>query len=258
MTKTALTIPAANAQLEPYMKNLSRLASLAALVVGSSIALLTGAQAATTAFLGFGPALSQGFSFLNQYQQPGNLLLVIGNVENGPAFTNNLRDGTFSFPLGVFDTIEMTIGDYEPKFGVFNTVSPNRRTFSASFPDGDSLLGTVNLTQVASANTHHPDLLGIFTVNSVSGDSTFLSSFGPDGRTGEFSLPLNRIEGSDTPTLAELISLEGVSGFASYFPLSTGFITMNPVGEIPLPPAIYLFGSVLGGAFWRPQEAQRS
>jgi hypothetical protein len=147
----------------------------------------------------------------------------------------------------------MTLGGFNGTN--FNVLTQDPSAFLASFNGGNSVMGTVNFTQVQNANTEAPTLIGGYTVTAVSGNPAFVSNFGGVGGTGTFDWPLNPSIFTNFTTLAGLLTQTGspanFSNNSVFFLRDTGSIT--PVGapsEIPLPPAIYLFGTVLGGAFW--------
>jgi hypothetical protein len=150
-------------------------------------------------------------------------------------------NGTFTWDL----PNHIFISGYDSNLLVFNTVNlnggpPPTFTFTGG---ADSLTATVNLTKVEDTS---PVLIGGYTVDSISGSPEFTSNFGAPGSMGNFSWTLN---GNGPGSLGALLVSPGGSFIAT--PTSTGTLTpVGPPSEVPLPPAVYLFGSVLGGAFW--------
>ena len=102
------------------------------------------------------------------------------------------------------------------------------------------MTGTVGLTQ-AQENGFDATLTGDFNVTSVSGDSTFTSAF-PAGSTVPFQWALDCV--TCVRTLSQTVA---ATGFLTADPYTTG---TGSISAVPLPPALYLFGSALGEAFW--------
>jgi hypothetical protein len=124
----------------------------------------------------------------------------------------------------------------------------NFPVLSASFANGaDTLSGNVNFVfnQSLLMGGSNPAVLnGNFTLTAAAGTTPdFLSSLPALGSTVPITLDFT----TGGPTLAALSTM----GIGANTPLtiSGGSIT-TPGAPVPLPPAIYLFGSVLGGAFW--------
>jgi hypothetical protein len=141
----------------------------------------------------------------------------------------------------------MTLGGFDGTNLSVLTQDPT--AFLASFNGGaDSLMGTVNLTQVLNANANVSTLIGDYTVTSIMGNPAFVSNFLGVGGTGTFDWTLND-PGLNFTTLAGLLT---ETGPASNLSSNSIFLlgTTGSLTPVPLPPAIYLLGSVLGGAFW--------
>ena len=196
-----------------------RSASLAALVVASSIALLTDAQADT---LSFGPGNTTGSGF---FAPSGPFFFSLTWVgQSGPASFDGLS--------GTFTASSMNLSAPSPGS---QTASGGFANFTASFPGaGDSLTGSVSFPPTSFLGGV-ASLTGSLTVTAISGDPTFVSNFGGVGGTNNFSWDVNIPAPSSFPN-ATFVTIP-----------APGIGTISPV---PLPPAIYLFGSVLGGAFW--------
>jgi len=200
------------------MESLCRATCFAALLVGSSIALFTGAQADT---LNFGPGDMPGSGFVNPPTGPNAGFITINwPAQSGPASLDALS--------GTFSTSAFSVSG----LGSLSGSIPN---FTASFPTaGDSLTGTVNIT---SGNANAGTLSGVLTVTAISGDPTFVNDFGGVAGMDNF-----------TSTFAITSAPSGpIPGFGAFSVSALGNSSISPV---PLPGAIYLFGSVLGGAFW--------
>jgi hypothetical protein len=126
------------------------------------------------------------------------------------------------------------------------------------------MTGDINLTSVqdnVSGNTFADARLGlngIFTVTSSSG--ALAAAFGPPDSTATFTLPLSLTSQCSIPVVGGScpFTLFGPSGLfgpaqSNGNSWNTAFgvsATLNPLNVIPLPPAIYLFGTALGGVFW--------
>jgi hypothetical protein len=196
-----------------------RSASLAALVVGSCIALLADAQADT---LSFGPGNNTGSGF---FAPSGPFFFSLTWVgQSGPASFDGLS--------GTFTASSMFLSAPTPGS---QTASGGIGNFTASFPGaGDSLTGSGNFPPTSFLGGVG-SLTGSLTVTAISGDPTFVSNFGGVGGTNNFSWQVNIPPPSSFPN-ATFVTIP-----------APGIGTISPV---PLPPAIYLLGSVLGGAFW--------
>jgi hypothetical protein len=148
-------------------------------------------------------------------------------------------------PLGQFDGTN------------FNFLSPNTQSFSASSLFGGEQLfadvsGTFTLTQVQTSG-NSATLIGdakvtnAFAINDSPNDVQFSFGILP-GSTGDFSLSIS----NNSPNTGTLFGLSGEpAGTGQTWSILNGQITdLTPApNEIPLHPAIYLFRSVLGGAF---------
>jgi hypothetical protein len=125
------------------------------------------------------------------------------------------------------------------------------------FGSNGDLQGNITVTSIqdntTGLSTGIATLMGDFTTTLSSGA---LASAFPVGSKATFNLPLQTSDGR-FPSVES--AFERPLSFGS-FPNTTftpsglsGPATITPVAappEIPLPPALYLFGSVLGGAFW--------
>jgi hypothetical protein len=201
--------------------------------------LFTGAQAAS---LDFGPGdavAPNSVNFSSISQPPGNFNMIFFVPQSGPASFNGLS-GTFTFSGPTSPTVVIPVSGTSGTFILGN----NLQTFIASF-GSDSLTGTVVLTEVQE-NNFNATLIGEFDVTFSAGDATFVSSFS-GGTADAFQLAL------DCASCVRTLSQTAAGGVADTYTVGLGSITSAAAGappEIPLPPAIYLFGSVLGGAFW--------
>jgi hypothetical protein len=234
------------------MRSVYQRASFAALIVGSSIALLTGAQAET---LTFGApsrpcARGCGFGFNAVFAGigvpgTGTFNIVSGGVRTNATF-DDLTGGSWQLlPSSGFPA---SVGGFDGT--TFTNIGPNTSTYTVSFPGTDDMLtGNLQVTSIQDNTTGQGGIVtldGDLTVTSSSG--ALASTFGGPGSMAVFSFP-------DVSSVADSPSVEAV--FASSSTSNVIFRTagpgsITPVGapETPLPPAIYLLGSVLGGAFW--------
>lgn len=206
-----------------------------AVVAGSSLAVLTGAQATE---LGFGPGIvnptftNTGAGTGGGTGIPADPIQLATAAQSGPASFDSLNGGTFTFSAG-----NMVLSGFDGT--TYDTVTPNSEVFSAVFAGGDSLTGNVTITSVQDNNPDVNTLIGRFTTTAISGDPSFVDNFGGSGGQATFYWTIN---GNGTP-ISQFVAFDTV-------PLSLSTSELNPVSAVPLPPAIYLFGSVLGGAFW--------
>jgi len=275
-------------------------ATFAALVVASSIALLTGAQADTLNFSVVGPTgaigrcCGVGFSTVPGQDPTGQTGQMQWQSQSSTlnAPTQATLDGlTGSWSLSTPSTgsgitlsaIRNLISGFDPATSTFNTIGPtlsgpapgspvSPTIFSLNFGANGSMTGDINLTSVQdniSGNTFadaRTGLNGIFTVTDSSG--ALASIFGPPGSTATFTLPLALSSQCSIPVVGgscpfTLFGPSGLFGLAQ----SNGnqWSTPNgvpgalaPLNVVPLPPAIYLFGSTLGGALWLGRRKRRA
>jgi hypothetical protein len=200
-----------------------RSASFAALVVGSSIALLTGAQADT---LTFGPGNNTGTVF---FGAPSGPFFANWVGQSGPASFDSLS--------GTFTASSMFLSAPSPGS---QTASGAIGNFTASFPApcvtcaGDSLTGSVSFPPTSFLGGVG-SLTGSLTVTAISGDPTFVSNFGGVGGMDNFSWQ---------------VAIPAPGSFPDNTFISIPAPGIGTISPVPLPGAIYLFGSVFGGAFW--------
>jgi hypothetical protein len=220
-----------------------RLATFAALIVGSSIALITGVQAETVLSL---VPTSSNLIFSSTSQQIAGMPGIQRSSATGGSATvsgsaslDNLS-GTFTLTL--------------PQGGVagfdgtnFNFIAGAGTSLTAMLGPGTNTLNTasITLTNILNANTNDPILTGTYSYQRNFSSGVF-GTTGAFPTTGTFALPMTGV----TPTLASL--LPPTTPGTSVTPTVTagGGLNIPAAPPIPLPPAIYLFGSVLGGAFW--------
>jgi hypothetical protein len=143
----------------------------------------------------------------------------------------------------------------------YTAIGANTSTLQLTF-GSNVLMGTMTITGLED-NVPRPgvgfgtgvNVLGDFTVTSEN-NPAFFSAFGGVGTEADFLWPVARQSpvNAAQATLAGTFSQGNLNGGQfqrNSILLPDGSIT--PIAappEIPLPPAIYLFGSVLGGAFW--------
>jgi len=146
-----------------------------------------------------------------------------------------------------------SLGGFDPTTSTFTSVAPNTSTLTVSFPNNaGSLAGNVTVTSVQdnATGTFAGPITAIGDFTETSGTGALGAAF---ANGGILDLPAS-ISNCASPcslTLANLFALPAGNNFTTL--VNNGPI-LTPAAappEIPLPPAIYLFGSVLGGgAFW--------
>jgi hypothetical protein len=224
-------------------------ATLAALVFGSSLALLTGAQAETLSLV----PTSSNLTFSSTTQQIAGMP---GIIRSGPTALSGAANvsGTFSFDglTGPF-SLNLAAGGVSGFDGTnFNFLAGagTRLTIPPSgfLPDGSRSITDITNLRLLDATSNTPILAGTYTCVATGCNGVFAPG-GIFPQTGTFDLALM---GNGPPTPADLLP-GGTTGFFFPFTATTPSglnLPEAPPPEIPLPPAIYLFGSVLGGAFW--------
>jgi hypothetical protein len=248
------------------MRSLCRLASFAALVVGSSVALFADAQA-TTLNVGSGSNNITSLLFAFWTGEPGTLNMSFPPLGPAPASFPGLDGGSIFF-ADHFDPAsmkaQMGVSGFDPATNLFNTISDPGGGFSVSFPGGNDLSGQIFVRQIADSPTS-PTLSGVFQISSSSG--SLVNDFGGPGSSGQFSFSLALgLDGvpncTPTCTLFQFSNLPlpppSLFGALIYAQGSGDLTPTNIVPPVPLPGAIYLFGSVLAGAFWLGRRKRTS
>jgi hypothetical protein len=218
-------------------------ATFAACVVGSSLALLMGAQAASLNFTP-GTAVFAG-------PPTSGTVFILNNTST--ASFNGSAVGTASFVgPGGGSLASVSVGGFDPTTSTYNTIGmPNTSTLTVTSPGGATgnlLTGNMTITSIqdnvsGTVNVNSPVILmGNFT--ETGGSGPLADAFAPGGT---FDFPVISSD-SRFPSVTIAFTAMGFSGpiNVSFTPLA-GATAISPV---PLPPALYLFGSVLGGAFW--------
>jgi hypothetical protein len=214
-----------------------------AALVASSLALLTGAQAeelslanaSTPSFFSFN---SSGFA-----GQPG-LTMSLGAM-NGTASFDALTGGTYNCTC-----INVGVGGFNSADpGSFNLIGGQGSSIlRATFAGGNTLTAFLSLSTIINAVTSTPTVFGTYSrSNPTTGGFASTGVFASGGsfpQTGPIFFTLNTGTG---PTLSDLMLNMGGSTTPT---ITSGGLNLPVPPEVPLPPAIYLFGSVLGGAFW--------
>ena len=216
--------------------------SISALVLGSSLALLTGAQATPIEFGPGTPPAATAPNSVNFVNSSGAFNMLFFVPQSGNASFNGLS-GTYTFS-GPTSPVTIPVSGSS---GTFN-LGPNSETFSASF-GADSLTGTVNLTQVQEApnatfnGDFNANLIGDFTVTTRSGDPTFLSNFSAGTAAFQWALecgPFGGPPGGCVRTLSQTAAATGFFGAADPYTTSTGSVDLHQVKYRFLPRSICL------------------
>ena len=240
-------------------------------MVASNIALLTGAQADPITFQ-YSQFAGYGLQMVSTGQGAGNgsFFQVALSPGNGPALS---APATFDGNSGTLSIPSSTIGFFCPGSGcvsvgglvgnTYTAIGANTSTIQLTFGT-NVLTGTMNITALED-NVSRPgvgfapgvgiNVLGDFTVTSEN-NPAFFSNFGGVGTEADFLWPLARQSpvGAASQTIASVFASGNLaSGVFDQTNRNLPLGSITPAAappEIPLPPAIYLFGSVLGGAFW--------
>ena len=157
-------------------------ATFAALVVGSSTALLTGAQAETLNFNSFGGG-AQFFSTGTPASGDMSLISVFAGGGSNATF-DGLTGGTWS--LGTSST-RFSISNLNPATQTWTSIGPNTVPFSSSFGSSGTVMGNVTVTAVQdnpvpniqAAQGARITLIGDFT--ETSGTGALGAAFAPGG-----------------------------------------------------------------------------
>ena len=209
--------------------------------------------------LDFGPGSPIGQAVVTTAAGVVQLQLPVNTPGGGNNFVPTTGPASFGILSGTFAFGQSASSQPPPTMrfaqnwtpagnGNFNVASTVFPSFTASFDGGaDTMAGSVNLflNQAQLVGGSNPAVLnGTFTLTSATGTTQdFVSSLPTIGSTVPISFDLT----TGGPTLAALSGM-GV-GATTSLTLSGGSIT-TPGAPVPLPPALYLFGSALGGAFW--------
>ena len=137
-------------------------ATFAALVVASSLALLTGAQSET---LNFG---SGTFTFAGNVAQPEAGTFTIGSNNPTPVFFNGTNVGTANFQGPGGGNTFVSIGGFNPATSTFEDIGPNTSTLTG--PVQNTLMGPVTMPMFGSSG----DLQGDITITSIQDNTTGL------------------------------------------------------------------------------------
>jgi len=210
-----------------------RSAIFVALVVGSSLALLTGARAEpiTYTLTGMGSGSLDGTSFTND---DVTLSLAMDTSTISPTF----------FP-----------------FMTQNNVSTSPPTVSVAGVGTDTLTPTGGLSVGVYVN-RNAGQVGFQVVNPANFVSSFViwafnnsafTSYALDAIGPTMGVPFPGATNTTPTGSGGTFQLSPTMGSTSTFEAALG----TPP-EIPLPPAIYLFGSALGGAFWMSRRKRNA
>jgi hypothetical protein len=224
-------------------------ATFAALVVGSSLALLTGAQA-DNFDINLGAAASGTVTFTNPGNSPTNLSMsffpAVGPRPGTSPFTWMGLSGTYNFTSGSQPSVSGFNGTS------FTNIGPNNAPLFLNLSNGDLLSGQVafggprapegQLVDNHPLNSGLDQLIGTLDVSAPPLCGLFCSS-GAFSQLSTFPITLNLL-GTSSSTLADLLGTGGsavmtVTGGTIGSPLTTP-------NEIPVPAALPLFASGLG------------